>query len=455
MTDAAASPVTDDEFDALTAPLGPFEAAPRIAVAVSGGIDSMALCLLAAAWAGRRGGDVVALTVDHGLRPDSAAEAAQVGRWLAARSLAHRILTWTAPKPAAGIQAAAREARYDLLAGYCRDAGILHLLIAHNLEDQAETLLLRLARGSGVDGLAAMAAVWEMPAARLLRPLLPVPRRRLRATLAALGQPWIEDPSNRDPAFERVRVRRYLPALGAAPLAATARRLGGVRMALEAAASALAARACAFHPAGFVRLDRAVLAAAAAEPVARVLARVLVCVGGLAYPPRRERLERLHAAIAEGGPSQSAAQARAESRGLARTLARTLGRCRIIADGRTILICRENRPAMEPVAVTAGSRLTWDSRFFVVIGGGDGSAWLRRLGRGGWAEIVADRPALRNSPLPAAARITLPALGDDRGVLQVPHLSYNRADGPQLGLVIERIVFRPPNSLSGLGFRLV
>ena len=170
-------------------PIGPFEPAPRVAVAVSGGSDSLALCLLADRWAQARGGKVFALTVDHGLRPESGAEAAQVQRWLAARAISHRTRRWTGARRTGATQAEARAARFALLAGWCRRAGVLHLLLGHQREDQAETALQRLVHGSGIEGLAAMAPVRlamepDGRGVRLLRPLLSVPRDALAATLA-------------------------------------------------------------------------------------------------------------------------------------------------------------------------------------------------------------------------------------------------------------------------------
>ena len=144
-----AAPVGDEEFAALLLPFAPFEPSPHLAIAVSGGADSMALALLADRWARMRGGRVTALTVDHGLRAEAAAEAAQVARWLAERGIAAMTLAGVAPLPRRDIQAQARALRYRLLEGWCAEAGVLHLLIAHHQEDQAETLLLRLGRGSG------------------------------------------------------------------------------------------------------------------------------------------------------------------------------------------------------------------------------------------------------------------------------------------------------------------
>ncbi|HVZ00121.1 MAG TPA: tRNA lysidine(34) synthetase TilS, partial [Dongiaceae bacterium] len=205
---ASAAGVPAEHFARLIARLGPFEPKPVVAVAVSGGPDSMALALLLDEWAGHRGGRVEAISVDHGLRPESAAEAEQVGRWLAARRVTrHTILRWTGGKPEAGLQAAARAARYRLLTEHCRAEGILHLCLAHHLDDQVETRAMRAARQSGPAGLAGMSAVRDWSGVRLLRPLLGITKHALQATLVARGQDWIEDPSNRNPAFERVRWR--------------------------------------------------------------------------------------------------------------------------------------------------------------------------------------------------------------------------------------------------------
>lgn len=289
------------EFDRLMAALGDFPGQPDLAVAVSGGPDSLALVLLAQQWTAKRGGRLLAFTVDHGLRPEAAREAAQVKRWLTARGIAHRTLRWR-EKPNGNVPAAAREARYFLLTKACRRAGFRSLAIAHHQEDQAETFLLRLGRGSGVDGLAAMAPRSERDGIALLRPLLGVSRLRLMALLEAEGQPWIEDPSNADPARARTRVRALLPALAEAGvpterIAATAARMQRVRTALEHATAELLAQAFAFGPGGDCWIDRGCLAAAPQEIALRALDRALRQVGGRALPPRLDRLERALEAV--------------------------------------------------------------------------------------------------------------------------------------------------------------
>lgn len=314
-------PLGGDEFAARLGALGPFEAKPRLALAVSGGPDSLALCLLAADWAADRGGEAIGLTVDHGLRPGSANEALQVGGWLAERNIRHHILTWTGPKPASGIQAAARRARYGLLEDWCREAGVLHLLLGHQREDQAETVAMRRNRKSGPDGLAGMAALVESPALRLLRPLLDIPKERLRATLEALGQSWVEDPSNRDRRFARVRLREAGPQPDADPAA------GARRAAAEREAARLLAAACHLDPDGFALVDGAALAAAPAAVGKRALVRLLLAVGGGEYPPRGERLDRLWDALVAGGGSVKA----------------TLGGCRLRPWRRRLRVEPESR----------------------------------------------------------------------------------------------------------------
>lgn len=437
------APLDAATFAALMAPLGPFERAPEIAVAVSGGADSLALALLAADWAKAQGARAVALTVDHRLRAGSGDEARQVGRWLRGRGMLHRTLVWDGPHPAADIQAAARAARYRLLAEWCTRRGILHLLLGHHRDDQAETLLLRLARGSGLDGLAGMPAVGELGGEggpRLLRPLLSVPKSALEATLRARGQDWIEDPSNASDAFARVRMRRLMPGLAgegmtAARLAATAGRLGRARAALDDATAALAARCAGLFPAGYAWLDLHPYRAAPVETALRCLAHLLRTVGGGAYTPRLERLERLHQGLAAGEPG-----------------GRTLAGCRIDPRGDHALICREAAGPGDPIEVSAGQTVVWDDRFRIAFAG-SGTAWLGSLGATGWREAVAARPELRRSTVPPAARVGLPALRDRAGLLEVPHLGYRRADsrGPRVATV----EFAPPQALAPARFMVV
>ncbi|HEX3430197.1 MAG TPA: tRNA lysidine(34) synthetase TilS [Rhizomicrobium sp.] len=277
------------------------------AVAVSGGADSLALMFLLADWAAaeRRPGPVV-LTVDHGLQPHATRVARDVVKRAAQRGLCAHVLRWTGRKPSADIEAAARDARYRLMGTWCRSKGPRSLFIAHSLEDQAETFLLRLMRGSGVDGLAAMTPVAPFPGPgcenlRIVRPLLGVQRAKLRAFLLRRNEPWLEDPMNADIRFARARLRGAWPALremgfSTERIAAAAGHLARARAALEQAASDLLAISCRSVENG-VLLDGGAIAAVPEEIGLRALARVLMQVSGRHYRPRFERLERVAAAI--------------------------------------------------------------------------------------------------------------------------------------------------------------
>jgi tRNA(Ile)-lysidine synthase len=214
--------------------------APALVLAVSGGPDSIALMWLMARWrrALSRGPKLVAVTVDHGLRPEAAREAREVKRLAQALELPHRTLHWRGDKPKTGVPAAAREARYRLLAKAAKRAGARHILTAHTRDDQAETLLMRLLRGSGITGLAAMKRVSARDGAILARPLLDIPKARLIATLEKAKIGYADDPTNRDTTFTRPRLRALLPALAAEggdarALARLATRLARANAAVE------------------------------------------------------------------------------------------------------------------------------------------------------------------------------------------------------------------------------
>jgi tRNA(Ile)-lysidine synthase len=297
---AAAEPLTSAEFAPLMAPFAPFEAHPVLAVAVSGGRDSLALALLAHGWAAELEGRIVGLIVDHGLRRESSGEAARTRDLLARHGIAAEILRWRGAKPASGLQEAAREARYRLLFEACRRHGILHLLVAHHADDQGETVAMRAARLSGPDGLAGMAALVEQRKARLLRPLLSVPRARLTATLEARAVAWIDDPSNVDSRFERARLRKAGPVVAPTLAGRDNSRAARSRAARDGRLATAAVGLVECELPGAVALDRAGFARLGRELAMRLLSRVIQAVGRRDHPPRRERLERAAARLSQG-----------------------------------------------------------------------------------------------------------------------------------------------------------
>ncbi len=274
-------------------PLGDDE---PFAVAVSGGADSLALLLLARQAVGDR---VRAVTVDHGLRRESAGEAAQVAAVCRRLDVPHATLRWEGAKPGVGVQAAAREARYRLIADWCAAQGIAWLATAHHADDQAETLLMRLTRGAGVGGLAGVRAVRPLsPGVTLLRPLLDVRRDELAAIVVAAGLTPVDDPANRDPRYDRTRARRWLAAqrdIDAAQLAASAAHLAEAEAALGWTADlAWAGRAVATEAGVAVDAD-----GLPRELQRRLLLRALAEVG--AGAPRGPDVDRLLGRLTAGG----------------------------------------------------------------------------------------------------------------------------------------------------------
>jgi tRNA(Ile)-lysidine synthase len=217
------------------------ERAPALLLAISGGPDSTALLMLAAQWIKglKSKPKLIAATVDHGLRKESRREATAVAKLAKKLGVPHRILPWTGKKPSTGIQQTARQARYRLLVEAARKAKASHVLTAHTLDDQAETVVIRMARGSGITGLGAMARRSRLDGLILLRPFLDVPKARLVATLRAAKIRFADDPSNSDPKFTRARLRRLMPELAregldARRLSILARRLRRADAAIEA-----------------------------------------------------------------------------------------------------------------------------------------------------------------------------------------------------------------------------
>ena len=316
--------------------------APAIVLAVSGGPDSIALMWLAARWrrALVRGPRLIAVTVDHGLRPEAAREAREVKRLARSLDLPHRTLRWTGAKPKTGLPAAARSARYRLLAQAARQSHATHILTAHTRDDQAETLLMRLLRGSGIAGLAAMARESERDGLRLARPLLDVSKSQLIATLKRAGIGFADDPTNRDANFTRPRIRALMPVLAAEggdarSLARLASRIARANAAVEVLAEG-AERYLALRDRGFPQpgaagdtanaktFDRAAFAAMPEEIRLRLLLRAINWFGHEG-PAELGKVEALLAALDRAGAeSAGGSRPKPSQIGLKQTLAGAL-----------------------------------------------------------------------------------------------------------------------------------
>ena len=318
---------------------------PALGVALSGGGDSLALLRIAADWGRARGVPIVAATVDHALRPASAAEAACAGRMAADAGVAHDVLRWDcAGAPAGNLMAAARRARMALLSDWAQGRGVRALALGHTMDDQAETLLMRLARGAGVDGLSGMAEARPAHGVLWLRPLLGTRRADLRDWLAGQGLGWIDDPTNEDAGFDRIRIRRALAALDlpVPALAQSAANLAQGRAALGHAAQAVAQgvrAAC-----GVLSLPRAPWHDAPDELRRRLAVAALRWVTGAEYPPRREPVDRLVAVLAADRQA---------------TLGGVIARPR----AQWIEFAREPAAAARATATPRGDTVVWDGRW--------------------------------------------------------------------------------------------
>lgn len=423
-------PIRPDDLAALFGRCG-LMPSMRCALAVSGGSDSTALMVLFADWLCREGVDTAlhtVLTVDHGLRPESAAEARAVAAQAKRLGFPHATLLWEGSKPQTGIQAAARTARYRLMGNSMRASGLTRLLTGHTQDDRAETLLMRLARSSGLDGLAGMASRlhfsdlglgdFGLDQQEIARPLLDVPRARLRATLRARGIAWIDDPGNRSPEFERPRLRAaraHLDDLGLtnSVLALSATRLLRARQALDRIVGEFCspdAGAVLVHPCGYIVIERARLQAGGEEITLRVLARAIAAAGGSGEQVSLAKLESIVASLFGTAPG---------------TTRWTLARAMITASEQTVTIERE--PGREPLPqleLSPGKRAYWDGRFSVSVGAGVGTGTIlvRPLGEGAARELY--QQGAITTRIPARAAGMAPSFWQGNRLLAVPSLEF-------------------------------
>ncbi|WP_419412257.1 tRNA lysidine(34) synthetase TilS [Primorskyibacter sp. 2E107] len=414
----------DQQFaDAMGDLLGP-DFPEDIALAVSGGGDSMAMLTLAHNWTHRWGVRLWVVTVDHGLRPESAAEAEMVAEECRTLGHPHATLRWDWDGQG-NVMDAARRARLGLIEQW--RGGINHVLMAHTRDDIAETLLMRLARGSGVEGLSAMQARRRVlpattpgvitgdsppqPATRragfeVIRPCLSMGREALRHYLRTLKGRWVDDPSNEDPRYDRARLRQQIAALGLDPqgLAETARRMDRARGALQARAAQVWGEIGREDRAGSVAtgdllLDRTGFEAIERDTQLRLLAGALQYIATADYRPRAEPLEALLERLLGGGGG-------------------TLHGCEARAERDVIRVFREFR-AVAQVTQSVGEAGLWDGRWHV-LGDASHGKTIRALGENGWQQLK-QRPD--GAPPYHAAR-SLPSIWDGDRLLACDALGF-------------------------------
>lgn len=379
----------------------------------------MALTLLAQEYAAANGGSIVTLTVDHGLRPESRAEAEQVAAWMRAHGITHHILTPAHRDVSNNLQEAARIWRYDVLAEFCAQHGILHCLIAHHAGDNRETLLHSQSRGNTQDGSAGMARIRNHRGIRFLRPLLAFERAELAAFLCTKNAEWIDDPSNKNEQFARVRNRKLLQQNAAqnAVLDEALSANAAARAQRDDALAEAAVRCVMLHPLGFAEIALDKLLAFEATLASQLVADTLTTISGATHRPRAHETARLMRALQY--PLKK----------------RTLHRCEITAHKNTLLIAREPSRVAQPVTLTGSGRMTWDDRFRISYRiPNSESLTLRALGHDGRKQLNATR-------IPLAT----PSLWHLDTCVSVPYISTDC-------LPSVTIVFAPPKPLAGAPF---
>lgn len=376
------------DADILTTVRAQFHAAPpaRLGIAVSGGGDSVALLHILSRCFDPGAVELFAATVDHGLRSEAAEEAVTVAAQAAQLGIGHTTLKWQGWDKSGNLQDQARRARYGLLADWAKSNEIAILAFGHTADDQAETVLMRLARSSGVTGLAAMPVRRTVQGVTVFRPLLGITRAALRDYLESHEMQWMEDPSNNDLRFERIKIRRALEVLE--PLGVSARALADVAQNMAQAREALdwysflAARDSVTIHGGDVALDLQKFRTFPDEIARRLLLRVIVWISGAEYPPRRKPLIEVLNAVRLGRPV-------------------TLGGCRALRQGRRMWICREFNAVRR---TRASSNAIWDGRWRLSNAVDPAEYELRALGRRGlmlcpdWRETGSPHAALTASP---------------------------------------------------------
>lgn len=418
-----ASPGLPVSAEAFAEAMKPFAVGKRLAVAVSGGADSMALTLLASEWSQRTGVEVTALTVDHRLRDASTTEAATVGTWMQSRGIAHTILNWRDGEAVRllgrSAQDAARDARLGLLTQWCRANTCQTLLLAHHADDQVETFFMRLARGSGLNGLGGIDVATSFNQVRLIRPLLAFSKSDLEETCRAANQVWIDDPSNDSAKYTRTRFRRARAIMESEGFTrervlSTIAHLQRAKAALSQFVSDLHAAACIWSLYGSVAISASKLFAAPEDVSLRLLSDLLRSVGGQTYGPRFEALRRVHAKL----------QAQH-----VKTI--TLHGCCISREGDSISLCREPSAVREAFELVQSQPMIWDGRFEFTFSPELSGRQLLRVrpydvadkiwwkDHGGWGALA---------DIPSRIRRSLPVIEDQAGPIGMPHAGVWRAD---------------------------
>jgi len=392
--------------------LGPFDAKAQFVSAVSGGADSLALTLLASQWAQKNGFSFQAVSVDHGLRSESANECQQVHSWLQKHGIRHTILKWNSAHVTSRLQEKAREARYKLIGEWCYQNHVTHVLLGHHFDDQIETYLMRYNKGSDFEGLAGMSAEIVRNGVRYLRPLLATRKNNLKDVLRELGQSeWVEDPSNQNPHFDRVALRQQIQQFSTEKITRIQENIiknQQRRVEWELRINNHVNHLVTLDNFGVAHCDKTLFQLPEEQGKA-VLQRCLMTVGGFEYPPRRSKTKAIYETLRHQQFHQ------------------TCHGCLFVEKGSTIQIIREMGKSNVAQKINK-ERFIWDHRF-EYCGQCLPEHSLDFLTEKGWQQIVASCPTLKDATITRKALYSLPAIWSRNHVICVPHLNYQSAKG--------------------------
>ena len=404
MSSTLITPIGEDEFSRFLTPFAPFGNA--VALAVSGGPDSMALAYCMQRW-----GKVpcVALIVEHGLRPESSDEALLVKERLKTMGIQAEILPWTHEVLSGRVHEKARAARYGLLTEACHRLGADCLMMAHHMGDQAETVLMRLAKGSGIDGLAGIAPETQRDGLRLIRPFLAVTKERLIETCAQAGVAYVIDPSNAREKYARGRLRKVLPLLESEgltveSLAAMAARVREAKEALDQVTKNFLLDAAKPERGGSVCVNRQSLITAPKEIAIRALSAGLRYLHDSSYPPEYGSLILLYEAVREAADDK----------------VQTLYGCLASVSEKKVVLMREPSAASEVLSLSSGQTVLWDGRWFVFSGNDAFPAEVRALGCPPHELVDRLAPDLRRKIPQGRVRASLPGIWDGGTLRAIP-----------------------------------
>jgi len=437
-------PVMPLEFDGLMSSIGYFEKNPVIAIATSGGGDSMALLLLANEWAISRNGRVISLTVNHQLRTEATDEAQQVAKWCAEYNIEHHILCWEHnAEISSSIHENARTARYRLMNDWCVNNNILHLLLAHHLDDQVETFFFRLARGSSLDGLSCMSAQYVASGVRLIRPFLQINKSRLIETLKFKVQEWIQDPSNFNNQYTRVHIRQQLLELkNETDIKQRARQIifkfALLRSKLEQILVSQITNNVKIFPEGYGIIAADLFSLMEIHVSIKLLGKIIVALNGNPHPPRHEKLLYFATLIKNNNLNSKYS--------IGGLLFERLPDSRII-------IYRETKSLGKTITINSRMPVLWDNRFMVEWRGNTHKTELKlqALGSEGLKQIKKNAPHLLNNKPAARILRTLPSLWLLEQLVFVPHINYIN-NNARVEIDKLNIKFFPAKPLAGSSF---